>query len=190
MKKRRKFFFICLGITVLLTGAMVSLGIWALNSAEGTRVLFKALSIFSPVQIDAQKIQGRLRDELKLQGVRIRWPQGEIRADRPAFALAGGRINESPGHCERTLLSKGLFFKIARLRPKTFPFPVGRKPPSGFPRFKPKWNHSASRIWSTSVSIKSPSNLANCLPGGNGMKIFWKYVISTYPAPQGGQKGR
>ena len=82
MKKQRKFFFIGLGIAVLLTGAMVSLGVWALNSAEGTRVLFKALSIFSPVQIDAQKIQGRLRDELKLQGVRIRWPQGEIRADR------------------------------------------------------------------------------------------------------------
>ena len=71
-----------LGAAVFLLGASISLVIWALNSAEGTRALFKTVSFFSAVQIDAKEIQGRLRDELKLQGVRIRWPQGEIRADR------------------------------------------------------------------------------------------------------------
>ncbi len=85
MKKRLKYLLLGLGAAVFLLGASISLVIWALNSAEGTRALFKTVSFFSAVQIDAKVIQGRLRDELKLQGVRIRWPQGEIRADRLHF---------------------------------------------------------------------------------------------------------
>ena len=82
MKKQRKYILLGLAAAVFLLGAAVALVAWALNSAEGTRVLFKTLSFFSPVQIDAGEIQGRLRDELRLKGVRIRWAGGEVRADR------------------------------------------------------------------------------------------------------------
>ena len=82
MKKRVKYLLMGFSLAVLLLAAMVSLVIWAWNSAEGTRLLLKTVSFFSPVRIDVEKIQGRLRDELTLQGVNIRWAQGEIHAER------------------------------------------------------------------------------------------------------------
>ncbi|MBP1719127.1 MAG: protein of unknown function, DUF490-containing, partial [Deltaproteobacteria bacterium] len=82
MKKRAKHLLIIFSLAILTIGAMVSLVFWAWNSAEGTRFLLQAVSFFSSVRIDAEKIQGRLRDELELQGVSVRWAQGEIRTDR------------------------------------------------------------------------------------------------------------
>ena len=70
------------GLAVLVLGAAVSLFIWGWNSTEGTRLLLKTVSFFFPLRIDAEKIQGRLRDELDLQGLSFRWAQGEIHADR------------------------------------------------------------------------------------------------------------
>ena len=82
MKKRAKHLLMGFSLAVLLLGAMVSLVIWAWNSAEGTRLLLKTVSFLSPVRIDVEKVHGRLREELDLRGVSIRWAQGEIRADR------------------------------------------------------------------------------------------------------------
>lgn len=81
MKKGFKYSLIGLGVFVLISVALVSLVIWALNTANGTRVLLKTISAFSPLRIDAQEISGRLRDDLKMRGLRIRWSQGEMRAD-------------------------------------------------------------------------------------------------------------
>ena len=82
MKKRTKYFLAGFGFAVLIAGALISLIIWAWNSPEGTRLLLKTVSYFSPVRIDVGEVQGRLRDDLDLRRVVIRWAEGEIRADR------------------------------------------------------------------------------------------------------------
>ena len=85
MKKSRKYLLFISISLVLILGGLVSVGFWALNSAEGTRVLLKTISLLTPLRIEAREISGRMKDELKMKGLRIRWPQGEIEAD--AFHL-------------------------------------------------------------------------------------------------------
>jgi translocation and assembly module TamB len=81
VKKRLKYFLIVVIALALVLGASVSLVIWALNTPEGTGVLLKAISVFTPLKIDAREISGRLRDELKIRGLRVRWPQGELKSE-------------------------------------------------------------------------------------------------------------
>ena len=81
MKKRLKYFLIIFIALALILGASVSLVIWALNTPEGTGVLLKAISVLTPLKIDSQEISGRLRDELKIRGLRVRWPQGELKSE-------------------------------------------------------------------------------------------------------------
>ena len=81
MRKSWKYFFIGVVVLVLISTALISLVIWALNTAEGTRVLLKAISTFSPVRVEAREISGRLRDDLKMRGLRILWPRGEMTVD-------------------------------------------------------------------------------------------------------------
>jgi len=81
LKKRAKYILIAGSLAILFFGAMISLVLWAWNSAEGTRLLLKTVSLLSPVKIDAEKVDGRLRDELKLRGLSVRWAQGEVRVD-------------------------------------------------------------------------------------------------------------
>ena len=81
MKKILKYFLIGLLALVLISAALVSLVGWALNAPDGTRILFKTISAFSPLRIEAREISGRLRDELKIRGLRVRWAQGELLAD-------------------------------------------------------------------------------------------------------------
>ena len=81
MKKSLKYFLIGLLVLVLILGTLVSLVIWALNTPEGIRVLMKTISFFSPVRIEAREISGRLRDDLTIRGLRVRWDQSELLAD-------------------------------------------------------------------------------------------------------------
>jgi autotransporter translocation and assembly factor TamB len=81
VKKSLKYFLIISISLVLILGGLVSLGFWALNSTEGTRVLLKTLSLLTPLRIDAREISGRVKDELKMKGLRVRWPQGEMEAE-------------------------------------------------------------------------------------------------------------
>jgi len=81
VKKRLKYFLIIFIALALILGASVSLVIWALNTPQGTGVLLKAISVFTPLKIDAREISGRLRDELKMRGLRVRWPQGELSSE-------------------------------------------------------------------------------------------------------------
>lgn len=81
MKKSLKYILICLIVLVLILGTLVSLVIWTLNTAEGTRILLKTISVFSPLRIEAREISGRLRDDLTIRGLRVRWDRGELLAD-------------------------------------------------------------------------------------------------------------
>ena len=81
MKKTWKYSLIGLLVLFLLLGTFGSLVIWALSSPEGTRVFLKAISFFSPLRIEAREISGRLRDDLTIRGLRVRWDRGELLAD-------------------------------------------------------------------------------------------------------------
>jgi translocation and assembly module TamB len=81
VKKKLRYFLLGFIALVLIAGALVSLVIWALNTPEGTRVLLKTLSVLTSLKIDSQEITGRLRDDLKIRGLRVRWPQGELRSE-------------------------------------------------------------------------------------------------------------
>jgi translocation and assembly module TamB len=82
LKKTLKYFLIGLIALVLVLGALVSLVLWALHSAEGTRVLLKTISVFSPLRIEAGEVSGRLRDDLTIRGLRVQWLGGEFFTDR------------------------------------------------------------------------------------------------------------
>jgi autotransporter translocation and assembly factor TamB len=81
VKKKLKYFLIAMIALALVLGASVSLVIWALNTPAGTGILLRVISLFTPLKIDAREISGRLRDELKIRGLRVRWPQGELRSE-------------------------------------------------------------------------------------------------------------
>jgi autotransporter translocation and assembly factor TamB len=118
VKKSLKIFLIISISLVLLLGGLVSLGLWALNSPEGTRALLKTLSLLTPLKIEAREISGRMKDELKMGGLRIRWPGGELQAD--SFHLRW-----QPGDLwDRKLLVREISFDGVRVkdnRPETGP---------------------------------------------------------------------
>jgi len=62
-------FLVCLA---LLTG-----GAWIFGTTNGTRVLLHAISLWTPLKIDAGSVSGRLADELLLEKVQVNWPRGE-----------------------------------------------------------------------------------------------------------------
>ncbi|MCX5907881.1 MAG: hypothetical protein NTY64_12045 [Deltaproteobacteria bacterium] len=81
MKGWLKYFLLACSILVLLLGSLLGLVLWALNTPGGTRALLKVTSILSPVTIEAREISGRLRDELRMQGLQIHFSRLTIRAD-------------------------------------------------------------------------------------------------------------
>jgi translocation and assembly module TamB len=55
---------------------------WLLGTPEGARWLLGAISRWSPVKIEAERVSGRIVDELHLEGVNIDWPEGRMQIDR------------------------------------------------------------------------------------------------------------
>ena len=110
MKKIRKYFLIGLVVLVVISAALVSLVVWALNTPEGTRILLKTISALSPVRIEAREISGRLRDELKIHGLRVRWPQGEMGADFFHFRWEAAEL------LNRKILIHGIFLYGVRIQ--------------------------------------------------------------------------
>ena len=92
VKRTFKILAVCLIALVLFSAIAVSLVIWALNTAEGTRVLLKVVSIVSPLGIDAGEITGRIRDDLRIRDLRLRLGQMEMRADRFRLRWEAGRL--------------------------------------------------------------------------------------------------
>ena len=81
MRKSRKRLLIGFLVLLLILGAFASLGVWALRSPEGIRVLLKVISVMTPLRIDAREISGRLMDEVKIRGLTVRWPEGELQSE-------------------------------------------------------------------------------------------------------------
>lgn len=81
MKKRVKTFTIVLLILFLILGTLVSLAVWAFHSSLGIRALLKVVSVMTPLRIEAREVSGRLKDEVKILGLTLRWPDGELRAE-------------------------------------------------------------------------------------------------------------
>jgi len=81
VRKSRKRLLIGFLVPLLMLGALASLGAWALRSPEGIRVLLKVISVVTPLKIDGREITGRLKDEVKIRGLTIRWPEGELQSE-------------------------------------------------------------------------------------------------------------
>ena len=66
------------GLTLLLLGlALLGGGAWLIGTDSGARALLAGVSRWSPLTIEVDALTGRLVDELRLDGVRLRWPGGE-----------------------------------------------------------------------------------------------------------------
>jgi len=77
MVKRALRIFMLLAL--LLTAILAAGGWWLLGSPGGARWLLAELSRRTAVSVTAERVEGRLYDELHLQGVHIVWPGGEAR---------------------------------------------------------------------------------------------------------------
>jgi translocation and assembly module TamB len=142
VKSKKKTLRIVLGLAALLSLSAAALVVWAWHSAEGTRLLLKTLSAFSPVKIHADRIQGRLRDRLDLQSVNIRWPGGEIRADRILLQWEPEKL------WHRTLAVSELSLSAVEIR--TVPSKAGTP-------FFPRW--PAAPLWLSGIDARIESFL-------------------------------
>jgi len=81
-------------ILLLFTGFFGSL-YWLMNTPGGVRWLLSAISRWTPLTIEAQKISGRLGSHLNMERLHLSWPQGEIRVKdfkihwQPFYLLIG-----------------------------------------------------------------------------------------------------
>ena len=67
-------------LALLLLGlALLGGGVWLISTASGARALLSGISRWSPLTIEVDTLSGRLTDELRLDGVRLRWPGGEAK---------------------------------------------------------------------------------------------------------------
>jgi len=56
--------------------------IWLLGTSEGARWLLRMVSRWSSVKIEAERVSGRIVDELRLEGMNIYWPEGRMQIDK------------------------------------------------------------------------------------------------------------
>ena len=73
-------------ILLLLTIFFATIGFgfmifWLFGTTEGARWMMSAISRWTPVQIDAQKISGQIGRQLKMEELRVYWPKGEIKVE-------------------------------------------------------------------------------------------------------------
>ena len=68
--------FVVLGLGLLLWA-----GHWLLRTPEGVRWTFAAVSRWTPAELEAEEIEGRLWGDLRLRNVQVAWPGGEARSD-------------------------------------------------------------------------------------------------------------
>jgi len=81
-------------ILLLFIGFIGSL-YWLMNTPGGVRWLLSAISRWTPVTIEAQKISGRLGSHLNMERLHLFWPRGEMRVKdfkirwEPLYLLTG-----------------------------------------------------------------------------------------------------
>jgi translocation and assembly module TamB len=78
MKRLLKYAII---VSVFLVGFTWA-AVWLLGTTEGARWLLGAISRWSPVKIEAERVSGRIVDELHMEGINIFWPEGRMQIDR------------------------------------------------------------------------------------------------------------
>ena len=64
-------------LLLLLALVLLGAGAWLVGSDSGGRALLAGVNRWSPLTIEIETLSGRLIDELRLDGVRLRWPGGE-----------------------------------------------------------------------------------------------------------------
>jgi translocation and assembly module TamB len=92
---KRRVLLIIISVLILIVLLFSGLSVWLMGTAEGARWLILTVSKFTSIQISADSIQGRLWDDLRLEKVTVRWPEGDAGADmisfrwRPFYLLNG-----------------------------------------------------------------------------------------------------
>jgi len=68
---------------------------WLFGTTEGARWVIGAISRTTSLKIEAQKISGQIGHELKMEGLRVSWPKGEMKVEgfhlqwQPLYLLLG-----------------------------------------------------------------------------------------------------
>lgn len=90
----RSFKYLSLAMGALLLTTLAGLA-WLLGTNSGARTALQLLDRFTPLQVSAEDLQGRLGGDLALGQLRLQWPGGQLQAGRlrlnwrPARLLAG-----------------------------------------------------------------------------------------------------
>ena len=202
MRKSWKYLLIGVVALVLISTALISLVIWALDTAEGTRVLLKAISTFSPVRVDAREISGRLRDDLKMRGVRILWARGQMTVDflhlrwQPAelwnrkviiheFFLDGVNLQDNRPEGKEKISFPGwpvAPFWITRLQGRVESFQVGSLTYRRLRQNPDEINKILSRLnWDGETLTISDFNLASPQAKAEGVKLAVLFNANIMP---------
>lgn len=83
MKRALKYLTLGIALAALLAG--FALTVWLLGTTAGARLILDALSNSTDLKISAEKIEGRLAGDLRLDNLEIVWPQGSARIQRLAL---------------------------------------------------------------------------------------------------------
>ncbi len=95
---RRKHILIAFSGVLVLVFAVVGLLAWVAGTTAGARLAIRVASALTPLDVSAGRIQGRLWDEIYLDGVHIGWTEGDVLAEaitlkwQPMYLLTGDVI--------------------------------------------------------------------------------------------------
>lgn len=78
-------------VSVLLATLLV-VGLWLCWSPSGSAWLLGVLFEQSPIEISADRVDGRLADELQLDGLRVRWPGGTALVKQTSLRWSFSRL--------------------------------------------------------------------------------------------------
>lgn len=116
MTRRLKYPLILLAIL----GVLFAAAYWVLTTAEGARFFLGVISWATPVEVKAEKIQGRLIDRLEMESVQVRWPRGEAQIDSFFFEWRPVELRRRELLVREAVLSG---VRVRDLRPETREIP-------------------------------------------------------------------
>ncbi len=116
-------------ILLLALGGLIAAVIWLVQTPQGMHTLFVIFSRVTPYEIKARKISGTITDELRLEGIRVQWPQGVLEAEVFHIRWQTLEVWERKGTMEKLVLKN---MKILDRRPPSREPPEFRFPRAGF----------------------------------------------------------
>lgn len=132
MKRLLQIFLILL----VALGGVIAAVIWLIQTPQGMHTLFAIFSAVTPYEIKAHKISGSITDELKLEGIRVQWPQGALKAEVFHLRWQTLEVWEGKGMLEKAVL-KNLTI-------------LDRRPPSREP---PEFHFPRAGFWLTRLDL-------------------------------------